>query len=172
VLSDDCALTVRPAELGLPAAEAARASARQPLRVVLDSRQQSPLSARVFSAEAPTLWCHAASQAPVIPAPTPSTELLPLAHTVFGLDLQALFAELNRRQCNEILVESGPRLAGALLQLGLLDELIVYMAPTLMGSAARPLLELPLGEMANKVPLVLRDVRKIGEDWRFTAVPQ
>ena len=172
VLSDDCALTVRLAELGLPTAEAARASARQPLRVVLDSRQQSPLSARVFSAEAPTLWCYAASQAPVVPAPTPSAELLPLAHTEFGLDLQALFAELNRRQCNEILVESGPRLAGVLLQLGLLDELIVYMAPTLMGSTARPLLELPLGEMANKVPLVLRDVRKIGEDWRFTAVPQ
>tara|TARA_R100000005_G_scaffold18672_1_gene7855 strand:- start:2345 stop:3481 length:1137 start_codon:yes stop_codon:yes gene_type:complete len=171
VLSDDCALTVRADELGLPDATAVRASARQPLRVVLDSQQRAPVTARVFSAEAPTLWCHDAACRPIRPAPSTGTELLALARLAHGLDLQGLFAELNRRQCNEILVESGPRLAGALLQLGLLDELIVYMAPTLMGSAARPLLELPLEHMADKVPLLLRDVRRVGDDWRFTAVP-
>jgi diaminohydroxyphosphoribosylaminopyrimidine deaminase/5-amino-6-(5-phosphoribosylamino)uracil reductase len=88
-----------------------------------------------------------------------------------GLDLHALMAELSTRQCNEILVESGPRLAGALLQAGLLDELIVYMAPTLMGDLARPLLSLPLQHMSEKVPLRIEDVRKIGEDWRFTVSP-
>jgi diaminohydroxyphosphoribosylaminopyrimidine deaminase/5-amino-6-(5-phosphoribosylamino)uracil reductase len=171
VLSDDCALTVRADELGLPDATAVRASARQPLRVVLDSQQRAPVTARVFSAEAPTLWCHDAACRPIRPAPSTGTELLALARLAHGLDLQGLFAELNRRQCNEILVESGPRLAGALLQLGLLDELIVYMAPTLLGSSARPLLALPLEAMADKVPLHLRDVRQVGEDWRFTAVP-
>ena len=54
---------------------------------------------------------------------------------------------------------------------GLLDELVVYMAPTLMGSRARPLLDLPLDLMSEQVPLVIRDARKVGPDWRFTAVP-
>ena len=73
--------------------------------------------------------------------------------------------------CNEILVESGPRLVGAFLQAGLLDELIVYMAPALLGDRARPLLALPIDSMANKVALNLEDVRKVGVDWRFTALP-
>ena len=60
---------------------------------------------------------------------------------------------------------------GALLQAGLLDERIVYIAPTLMGSRARPLLELPLDHMADKVELHIEDVRKVGQDWRFTVVP-
>ena len=79
---------------------------------------------------------------------------------------------LAAQHCNEILVESGPRLAGALLQAGLLDELIVYMAPALLGDRARPLLELPLDVMADKVQLTLDDVRKVGTDWRFTAKPE
>jgi diaminohydroxyphosphoribosylaminopyrimidine deaminase/5-amino-6-(5-phosphoribosylamino)uracil reductase len=172
VLADDCALTVRAAELGMKPADAARASARQPLRVVLDSGLQAPVDARIFSEDAPTLWCCGEEKAPLPAPPGATTELLPLARTDSGLDLQALLAELNRRQCNEILVESGPRLAGALLQLGLLDELIVYMAPTLLGSAARPLLELPLTQMAQQLPLTLIDVRRVGDDWRFTAVPR
>ena len=80
-------------------------------------------------------------------------------------------AHLTTQQCNEILVESGPRLVGALLQAGLLDELIVYMAPSLLGDKARPLLELPLEHMADKIQLTLDDVRKVGTDWRFTAIP-
>ncbi len=170
-LADDCALTVRAAELGMDPVDAARASARQPLRVVLDSHLQLPAAAHIFSADAPTLWCHSMDTAPPAAPPGASTELLALERGATGLDLQALLVELNRRQCNEILVESGPRLAGALLQLGLLDELIVYMAATLMGSSARPLLELPLAHMADKVPLTFSDVRRIGADWRFTAIP-
>ena len=80
-------------------------------------------------------------------------------------------AHLAQQQCNEILVESGPRLAGALLRAGLVDELIVYMAPTLLGNLARPLLELPLHQMADQVPLRFEDVRKVGNDWRITAIP-
>jgi diaminohydroxyphosphoribosylaminopyrimidine deaminase/5-amino-6-(5-phosphoribosylamino)uracil reductase len=80
-------------------------------------------------------------------------------------------AHLAAQQCNEILVESGARLTGALLQAGLLDELIVYMAPALLGNLARPLLELPLQHMADKVQLRWEDVRKVGTDWRFTAIP-
>ncbi|MEJ2532495.1 MAG: bifunctional diaminohydroxyphosphoribosylaminopyrimidine deaminase/5-amino-6-(5-phosphoribosylamino)uracil reductase RibD [Halioglobus sp.] len=171
VLADDCALTVRPGELGLPAAEAELAARRQPLRVVLDSALRTPPGARVLGPEAATLLCHA-GRSTVPPALAGSgAELLALPRSGDGLDLAALLDTLSERQCNEILVESGPRVAGALLQAGLLDELIIYMAPALLGSLAQPLLHLPLDSMAQKVPLEVTDVRRVGQDWRFTAVP-
>ena len=168
VLADDCALTVRPSELGLPPDEAAAAAARQPLRVVLDSSGRTPGGAKVLDDSAPTLLCHGPDAAPIAGA----AALLELPPGEEGLQLGPLFEELTRRQCNEILVESGPRLAGALLRQGLLDELVVYMAPVLLGARARPLLDLPLDAMAQKVPLQVRDMRRVGEDWRITAVPQ
>ncbi|KGE04720.1 Diaminohydroxyphosphoribosylaminopyrimidine deaminase/ 5-amino-6-uracil reductase [Pseudohaliea rubra DSM 19751] len=85
-----------------------------------------------------------------------------------GLDLQAMLQFLAAREVNEILVESGPRLVGALLAAELLDELIVYQAPCLLGSAGRPLVDLPLARMADKVPLTLADQRRVGDDWRLT----
>ena len=171
VLADDCALTVRPGELNLPSEAEELVGARQPLRVVLDSSLQTPLDAKVVDGSAPTLLCH--DEAVLVPAAFTAgkNQLLALPKRDHGLDLEAVLAYLAAQQCNEILVESGPRLAGALLQAGLLDELIVYMAPALLGDRARPLLELPLDTMADKVQLKLEDVRKIGSDWRFTAIP-
>jgi diaminohydroxyphosphoribosylaminopyrimidine deaminase/5-amino-6-(5-phosphoribosylamino)uracil reductase len=172
VLADDCALTVRPAELGLAPEAAQLAGSRQPLRVVLDSRLRTPLEAKVFDGGAPTLLCH--DQTVTVPESilATATGRLALRRDDTGLDLAGLMAHLAAQQCNEILVESGPRLAGALLQAGLLDELIVYMAPALLGASARPLLELPLEHMAEKVQLKWDDVRKVGTDWRFTAIVQ
>ena len=171
VLADDCALTVRPAELGLSSEAAKLAASRQPLRVVLDSQLQTPVAARVLDTSAPTLICHDATVAVPADIAASTPRLLALPGGEQGLDLDALMAYLAAQQCNEILVESGPRLAGALLQAGLLDELIVYMAPALLGDRARPLLDLPLDRMADKVQLTWEDVRKVGTDWRFTAVP-
>ena len=171
VLADDCALTVRAQELGLAAPAAALAASRQPLRVVLDSSLQTPALARVLGAGGATLLCHAAGlQVPPALAES-GAEITALTRGERGLDLRQLMAELGARQCNEILVESGPRLAGALLREGLLDELIVYMAPALLGDRARPLLSLPLDDMADKVQLQIEDVRKVGQDWRFIARP-
>jgi diaminohydroxyphosphoribosylaminopyrimidine deaminase/5-amino-6-(5-phosphoribosylamino)uracil reductase len=171
VLADDCALTVRSEELGLPLAEAELATRRQPLRVVLDSTFRTPPGAKILDGAAPTLLCHDESvQAPGEIVAT-AVDRLALPGAGAGLDLGALLDHLTARQCNEILVESGPRLAGALLQAGLLDELVVYMAPALLGSRARPLLELPLEHMADKVTLQVEDVRRVGQDWRFTAIP-
>ncbi len=171
VLADDCALTVRADDLGLAAEQTASATLVPPLRVVLDSALRTPAGARVLAGAAPTLVCHAES----VPVPEglvqtgASFQALPVAAQ--GLALAPLMAQLTARQCNEILVESGPRLAGALLQAGLVDELIVYMAPTLLGSTARPLLELPIAHMSEKVPLELKDARRVGQDWRFTMAP-
>lgn len=171
VLADDCSLTVREGELGLPPPEAALAAKYPPLRAVLDSRLRTPPTAKILDAAAPSLLCHAEGAAVSEALVAAGADLLALPHSENGLDPGALMAALAARQCNEILVECGPRLAGALLQAGLLDELIIYMAPVLMGSSALPMLELPLAKMADKVPLHIRDMRRLGEDWRITAVP-
>jgi diaminohydroxyphosphoribosylaminopyrimidine deaminase / 5-amino-6-(5-phosphoribosylamino)uracil reductase len=169
VLADDCALTVRREQLGLDPAMLERAMARQPLRVVVDSRLRTPAGARVLAGRGETLLCHGAD---AIASEVLQAGFIHLPSGPEGLDLSVMLHELGRRQCNEILVESGPRLAGALLQRGLLDELIVYMAPTLLGSRARPLLDLPLDEMAQQQRLAVTDTRKIGADWRLTLVPE
>ncbi len=171
VLADDCALTVRADELGLSGQAAILATSRAPLRVVMDSSLRTPATAKILDGSTPTLLCH--DEAIEVPPDIVATGVnrLPLPRGEKGLDLARLLDDLTARQCNEILVESGPRLAGALLQAGLLDELIVYMAPALLGDRARPLLELPLDNMADKVQLQVEDVRKVGQDWRFTVIP-
>jgi diaminohydroxyphosphoribosylaminopyrimidine deaminase/5-amino-6-(5-phosphoribosylamino)uracil reductase len=77
---------------------------------------------------------------------------------------------LAREEMNEVLIEAGPKLAGAAVQAGLVDELVLYLAPHLMGDAARGLFHLPgVGRMAERIPLTLADVRAVGPDWRLTA---
>lgn len=169
VLADDCSLTVRPESFADSLGEAEPPGDRRPLRVVLDSRRRVPSTARVLSMGTPTLLLHSSN------APTPATpthvEQRSVADTPSGLDLAAALQELAARECNEILVESGPTLTGALLAAGLVDELILYMAPCLLGNLARPLLQLPLDVMSDRVALTAIDVRRVGDDWRFTIVP-
>lgn len=170
ILQDDSSLTVRPQELGLVNAEAI--AKRQPLRVVLDSNQRLLPSAKVVqSAAAPTLVVSVQKQiAEDLPG---EIEQLSLPAGGDGrVDIEALLDELGRRQCNEVLLETGAELAGAFLQAGLIDELIVYMAPKLMGSLGRPLLELPFDTMAQQIPLAIDDIRAVGRDWRITLRPE
>ena len=171
VLADDCSLTVRDGELGMEEGDARLASQKQPVRIVLDSSLRTPATAKVWANPESTLIFHdVSSEVPESLSPHAGS-LHGLTHSADGLDLAEMVKVLSARQYNEILVESGPRLAGALLQQGLLDELIIYMAPALMGSSARPLVELPLDSMSQKVQMDIQDVRKVGKDWRFTAVP-
>ena len=87
-----------------------------------------------------------------------------------GLDLEQVLIRLAQQyQCNEVLIEAGAQLSGAYLQAGLIDELILYQAPVLMGSDARPLFEWPIHSMAQKQELVIVDQRTIGNDWRTIA---
>jgi diaminohydroxyphosphoribosylaminopyrimidine deaminase/5-amino-6-(5-phosphoribosylamino)uracil reductase len=88
------------------------------------------------------------------------------------IDLRLLLQRLAEQQCNEVLVEAGATLAGAFVAAGLVDELVIYMAPTLMGNQARGLLNLPIEAMADKRPLKITDIRAIGDDWRITAQPK
>lgn len=168
ILHDDSSLTVREHELKVP--NAGLAAAIQPLRVVLDSNQQLRADAKVLQSPAQCLVVSA--------QPKPDSALteqgvaqLSLAGVDGRVDLRQLLIELGRRQCNEVLVEAGAQLAGAFLRQGLLDEIIIFMAPKLLGSSARPLFELPLEQMAGQVPLTITDMRAVGDDWRITIRP-
>ncbi|MFT2110888.1 bifunctional diaminohydroxyphosphoribosylaminopyrimidine deaminase/5-amino-6-(5-phosphoribosylamino)uracil reductase RibD [Marinomonas sp. 2405UD68-3] len=87
------------------------------------------------------------------------------------MDLLCIMEQLADEGINEVLVESGSELAGNFLQQGLVDEVVVYMAPKLMGSLARPLFQLPLESMSESVDLIIQSVRQVGQDLRITFVP-
>ena len=87
------------------------------------------------------------------------------------LDLVDAMEQLADTGINEVLLETGAELAGGFLQAGLVDEIILYMAPKLLGSAARPLFQLPLEEMAEAVDLKLQSVRQVGDDLRLIYQP-
>lgn len=163
VLTDDCALTVRDDDL--PGALLPE-PARRALRVVLDSRLRTPPSARVLAGDQPVLLVH--DRAAPVPRELDALPRLPLEGRSGALPLGPLLDALAERACNEILLESGPTLAGHVLREGLADELIVYVAPILMGSRARPLLELPIDRMADALKLELTDRRQLGADLRLT----
>lgn len=170
VLQDNSALTVRADELGLPAEEAAAAALRQPLRVLVDGRLRVPLENRFFQQNCPALVVCKQLRGRVQDYGFAGADLLTLPNAdQTQVDLAALLRELAERGCNEVLVESGAGLAGAFIQAGLVDELVVYMAPKLLGSSARALLDLPLELMAEAVQLEIMDMRAIGADWRLTA---
>ncbi|PUA29292.1 MAG: riboflavin biosynthesis protein RibD [Cellvibrio sp. 79] len=170
VLQDNSSLTVRTEELDLPNAQ--DAAAKQPLRVVLDSRLRMARNALMFRQHTPILLVHNGTATEEQLAGWPDfVELLALPAKDGRIDLQALLRELAQRHCNEVLVEAGATLAGSFLRRGLLDEIIVYMAPKLLGSNARPIFDLPLETMSASLALKIKDIRAVGRDWRITASP-
>jgi diaminohydroxyphosphoribosylaminopyrimidine deaminase/5-amino-6-(5-phosphoribosylamino)uracil reductase len=164
VLVDDPLLTVR-----LDPAEAA--PARQPLRVVLDTWLRTPPGAQLLGAPGETL----------ILAGAPDREkearlqgrgisIITLPMEGGRLDLAAVLRYLGKMEINEVHLEAGAKLSGALLAAGWVDELLVYLAPHLMGDAARGLFSLPgLERMEQRIELAIGDIRAVGGDWRITA---
>ncbi len=164
ILHDDPSLTVRAEELGFEDQEFANfVASRQPLRVILDSHGRLPKQAKVLQQSGETLVAvkHGVQV-------NVGTDVIPLNADESGLDLQALLKELANRQCNEILVETGATLAGQFIDKGLVDEMVLYMAPSFMGSEARPLLHLPIEDMTAKHSLNITDTRMVGDDIRLT----
>jgi diaminohydroxyphosphoribosylaminopyrimidine deaminase/5-amino-6-(5-phosphoribosylamino)uracil reductase len=145
---------------------------RQPLRVVLDTHLACTPEAKLFSLGGPVLVL-TAEQDPARHAGLQAcgAEVAAVASAPGGLDLHAVLALLARREINELHVEAGPILCGSLMQAGLVDELVIYMAPHLMGNDARGLLNLGLEQMDERVPLRIEDIRAVGQDWRITARP-
>ncbi len=139
---------------------------RQPLRVILDTHGQLDLTHRVFDAAADTLLI----TGPHVADRWANQHRVPLDASG-RLDLPTVMAALAQREVNELHVESGATLAGALLQAELIDEYLIYVAPKLLGDAARPLLQFPLRQLAHAPTLHLTEWRAVGDDWRLLAHP-
>ena len=142
-----------------------------PLRVILDRRLRTPAGSHVLDGITPTLFLHGAA-APRVDDRYAGVELATVAERGGALDLCAVLVVLAARDCNEVHVEAGPTLCGALFAAGLVDELLLYVAPVLLGDAARPLLKLPtLADMAERWRLRLLDQRMLGPDMRLRLRP-
>ncbi|MDG2537009.1 bifunctional diaminohydroxyphosphoribosylaminopyrimidine deaminase/5-amino-6-(5-phosphoribosylamino)uracil reductase RibD [Dyella jiangningensis] len=162
VLADNPRLTVR-----LPEGEAFT----PPWRVLLDNRLRTPPGSHVLDGTAPTLVLHNEHYAPM-DARFQAVELAVVAEQGGAVDLHAVMAELARRHVSEVHVEAGPTLCGSLLAAGLVDELLLYIAPVLLGDSARPLLGLPsLTDMADRWKLRTLDRRVLGDDLRLLLRP-
>ncbi len=170
VLRDNAALSVRAAELNLDNAE--EIARRQPLRMVLDSQLRLHPPARIFAQPGrlviATLNDEQIRWEQVIDG---GGEIFHAPENAGRVDLQAVMNYLTEQQCNEVLVEAGPTLAGAFWRAGLVDWLTIYLAPTLLGSAGRPLLDMSLDKMREQQRLDIHDIRAVGNDWRIDAVP-
>ncbi len=169
VLADDPALNVRLDAQQLYGV----APLRQPLRVVLDPDLTMSAQAQMLSLPGQTLIFTSVSDPRRYSGLQRSgAEIAPVAGASGQLDLAAVLERLAEREINEVLLECGPTLAGAFLQSGLVDELIVYLAPHLMGDSARGLFKLPgLERMQDRVALEWLDVRQVGSELRITARP-
>jgi len=163
VLADDPSLTVRLGEAG--------GEYKPPLRVVLDSGLRMPVAAKLLGLSGETLIITGVSDPSKLASLEQdgvSVKTLPLEQG--RLDLAAVLQYLGELEINEVHLEAGATLCGALLQAGLVDELVIYMAPQLMGDAARGLFVLPgLEHMQDRVRLSISDIRAIGDDWRISA---
>ena len=174
VLVDDPRLDVR-------LAEPPGAVRPELLRVILDSRLRTPAAARLFSIPGEVLLLsthprgeddeHCARRRAAL-AGLATLEAL-AADAQAHVSLEAALALLGHREINELWVEAGPRLAGALLAGRLVDELILYVAPRLLGPQGRPLAELPaLGQLQDSPWFVIMDSRQLGTDLRLRLRPQ
>lgn len=167
VLADDARLTVRAAELGLDAEQTALAMSRPPLRVLIDGRLRVPLDAPFFKAGPALVATCAAVEEQYANGP----ECLIVPGPDGQVDLRRLLLELAARGVNDVLVEAGPRLAGAFAQQGLVDEYQIFVAGKFLGSSARPLLDWSLAQMSQAPLLKIIEMRAVGDDWRVTAIP-
>jgi len=176
VKNDDPSLNVRlPPEQITNLTEAGYAfTERQPLRVVVDSHLSINPNARLLSIPGKVLivcTCNA-EEKKADRLRAKGADVMVMASSQNQVDLPLLLQELGKRGVNELFVEAGETLNGALLQSGLVDEVLVYMAPHLMGDQARSMFHLPMVQaMAARIPLQFVDVRQIGADLRLTLRP-
>jgi diaminohydroxyphosphoribosylaminopyrimidine deaminase/5-amino-6-(5-phosphoribosylamino)uracil reductase len=172
VRADDPSMNVRIDPDALPEITDT-AGLRQPVRVVLDPQLEMSADARMLALPGQTLvLCTDAGAHRADPLESAGARVVTLPEDHGHVDLEAALRYLAREEINEVLLEAGPTLAGAALAGGLIDELVVYLAPHIMGHGARGLFYLPaLARMEDRIGLKITDVRPVGEDWRITARP-
>ncbi|MGA2778795.1 MAG: bifunctional diaminohydroxyphosphoribosylaminopyrimidine deaminase/5-amino-6-(5-phosphoribosylamino)uracil reductase RibD [Steroidobacteraceae bacterium] len=140
---------------------------RQPLRVLLDTAETCASTAKIFRGGGALVF--AAVDAPAAAASSGRVERVPRADG--GVDLDAVLRHLVELEINEVLVECGPRLAAAFLRARLVDELVLYVAPTFLGADAPPLAQLRSSELTMP-GFEFRDMRRIGADLRLILTPK
>ncbi len=161
VLADDPSLNVREVE-----------TSRQPLRVVVDSGLRMPSTAKMLLGEDVLVVTASGDQVKAGRLREAGAEVLVLPPLEGRVDLVRMLDELGRRGVNEITVEAGRGLNGALVRQGLVDEFVIYFAPLLLGDRARGMFDLPeLVEMGARRELRIADVAMVGRDVRIRALP-
>ncbi|MBE9567243.1 MAG: bifunctional diaminohydroxyphosphoribosylaminopyrimidine deaminase/5-amino-6-(5-phosphoribosylamino)uracil reductase RibD [Proteobacteria bacterium] len=169
VVADDPSMDVRLSvdELGIASFAD---EVRQPLRVVLDSHFAMPEDVKIIAQDG---RCRVYTTVAVGNQDDYPFKIKTVAAERDGrVDLPAMLKDLGKEEINNLHVEAGSVLCGALLQEGLVDEIVIYMAPHLMGDRAKGLFSLPgLNEMKDRVSLEIKDVRAVGQDIRITAQP-
>ncbi len=159
VRDDDPQLTVR--EVGTP---------RQPLRVVVDSRLETPPAAKVLAGGGALVAAAVRDDARSRALQEKGAEIAVLPNAAGKVELGELMRELGRREINEVHVEAGFKLNGSLLREDLVDELLIYLAPHLIGDAARGMFYLPeLQDLGGRRELKISDLRMVGDDIRVIA---
>ena len=154
IATDDPRLTVREVE-----------TSRQPLRVVVDSRLETPKTARILQGEKALVFA-------ARPGSLPNAEVVALPNPNGKVDLPAMLAELARRGVNELHVEAGFRLNGSLVREGCVDEYLVYLNPSFLGDAAQGMVDLPaVQSLDERRRLRLLSLERLGEDVRLVARP-
>lgn len=154
VKADDPQLTVR--EVATP---------RQPLRVIVDSRLETPPSSRILQGEPVLVFAAREGR-------LPNAEVVALPNAGGKVALSKMLGELARRGINELHVEAGFRLNGSLVREGCVDEFLVYLNPSFLGDAAQGMLDLPpVASLEEKLQLKLLSAERLGEDLRLIARP-
>lgn len=144
-------------------------SARQPIKVIVDSTLQTPPKSKILQGTKTIIACVSPDGRKAAALEASGAEILCLPGMDGKVDLHALLSRLAQKGINEVMTEAGPRLNGALLVAGLVDEWVQYLAPCLLGNAARPLFELAEpASMAQRINWQLADQRQIGSDLRLT----
>ncbi len=165
VLADDPALNVR-LDKDVP-----EGGWLQPVRVILDPNLNTPKDARLLQQAGRSIIVTAVNDADrQQELEQAGAEVIHLPSPGGAIDLPELLTYLANEQINEVLLETGATLSGAMLRAGLVDELKIYMAPHLMGNAARGLFNLPeIERMDQRIDLHISDIRAVGSDWCITA---
>jgi diaminohydroxyphosphoribosylaminopyrimidine deaminase / 5-amino-6-(5-phosphoribosylamino)uracil reductase len=159
VRDDDPRLTVR----DVP-------TTRQPLRVVVDSKLEIPPTAKILEGGGVLVAAAREDKARIAALRAKGAEVVVMPNSEGKVELGDLFRELGRREMNEVHVEAGLRLNGSLLREGFVDELLVYLAPSIIGDKAQGMFELPeLADLAGRRQLVIRDLCAVGSDIRVMA---
>jgi diaminohydroxyphosphoribosylaminopyrimidine deaminase/5-amino-6-(5-phosphoribosylamino)uracil reductase len=167
LMVDNPSLNVRLEQLAKPLPEAWQSQFRQPLRVLIDRRAKASLQRRFFQIPSPIWWVGESEVVEPLPDHI-ERKIIPGKGAPMLRQLLQLCAS---NECNQVLIEAGSRLAGEFLKAGLIDEMVVYMAPKLMGSEGRPLASLPLTSMEQAIDLELVDSRMVGRDLRLIYRP-